>query len=256
MLGDDIAKVRTAAGRRSLAEARRLRIEQRRAFGWRYVPGVLAYCAMSSLFIVWLAWTSGASAAWFGCGLAVGASLLLLWITVDSVAASRYEMAGLAEQWTEEAVRSLRRAGWTVASNIPFEHCDVDHVAFGPAGVVVLETKWTDGALFRRDRLSQYGMFALDQAESGGDKIGRVLAQSGYSGHVDGCLVVVWGKRVPGGHIRISGRRASVIDGRQLADFLASKPARLSTAEARQASDALNAWLTPRLARIATAANS
>lgn len=245
--------MRSEAGRRALGEARRLRAERQRAIGWRYIPGIVIYCLFATVFIVWFAWSVGPSAAWFACGVAVGTSLLIVWITADSVGASRHEIAGYAEQWTEHEIRRLRRSGWRVVSNIPFEKCDVDHVAIGPAGVVVLETKWTDGSLFtKRGSLSGFGVKALDQVEANATKIERVLAQGGYSAGVTGCQVVVWGSKVPGEPLRVAGRRGSVIAGHRLADFLTSKPTRLKQADIEAASDALESWLTPRLAEMAS----
>jgi hypothetical protein len=189
------------------------------------------------------------------CGAAVGASLLLLWIVVDSVEASRLEMGGYAEQFTEDELRKLRRAGWRVTSNIPFEGCDVDHVAIGPAGVVVLETKWTSGALFtNHGKLTAHGRAAMKQVEANMEKIRRVLMQGGYDGGVDGCMVVVWGKKVPSCPFRVPDRRASMIDGDQLGDFLMSKPTRLSPSDIDEAAAALDAWLGPRREHIAAEA--
>lgn len=246
--------MRNSAGTRALGEARRLRAERQRAIGWRYIPGVAVYCLVASIFILYLAWTMGAEAAWFACGVAVGTSLLLVWITADSLGAARHEIAGYAEQWTENEIRKLRRSGWRIVNNIPFEHCDVDHVAIGPAGVVVLETKWSDGSLFtKRDSLSNFGFKALDQVEDSATKIGRVLAQRGYAAGVDGRLVVVWGTKVPGEPLRIDGRPGAVIAGKRLADFLATKPTRLTNTEIEAATAALESWLTPRLAHAAAA---
>ena len=245
--------MRSKAGRRALGEARRLRAERQRAIGWRYIPGIVIYCVFASVFIVWFAWSVGPNAAWFACGVAVGTSLLIVWITADSVGASRQEMGGFAEQWTEHEIRKLRRSGWRVVSNIPFERCDVDHVAIGPAGVVVLETKWSDGSLFtKRGNLSGFGLRALDQVEENANKIERVLAQCGYSAGVNGCQVVVWGSEVPGEPLRVAGRRGSVIAGDRLGVFLEGKPTRLTAADIEAASAALESWLTPRLATMAT----
>jgi hypothetical protein len=247
--------MRTAAGRRAIAQAREQRREQSRRIGWRFIPGIAVYCFVASLFIVYMAWTMGSGAAWFMCGTAVGASLLFLWIAIDSVEANRLEMGGYAEQFTEDELRKLRRAGWRVESNVPFENCDVDHVAIGPAGVVVLETKWTAGALFtKQGGLSRFGLGALDQVEDSAEKIRWVLKQGGYQDGVDGCMVVVWGKRIQDSPIRPPGRRASVIDGHQLGGYLAAKPRRLAPSDVEAALAALQAWLEPRRERIAAEA--
>jgi hypothetical protein len=115
--------------------------------------------------------------------------------------------------------------------------------------------KWTSGALFtKHDQLTSHGRAALNQVESNTEKIRRVLEQEGYAQGVDGCMVVVWGKKVPGCPFRVPGRRASIIDGEQLGKYLTSKPTRLSPSEVDEGAAALQSWLGPRRERIAAEA--
>jgi hypothetical protein len=41
-------------------------------------------------------------------------------------------------------VHALRHEGWYVADDIVLPHVDVDHIAIGPAGVLAIQTQWTD----------------------------------------------------------------------------------------------------------------
>ena len=51
------------------------------------------------------------------------------------------------ERWTSKDLRSLLGRGWYVVDGIHFWHGDVDHVAVGPSGVYLVETKHTDSEL-------------------------------------------------------------------------------------------------------------
>lgn len=48
-----------------------------------------------------------------------------------------------AETWTVTELRRLRKHGWLIVNGLPLEHRDVDHVLLGPAGVIVIESKWS-----------------------------------------------------------------------------------------------------------------
>ena len=41
-------------------------------------------------------------------------------------------------------VRALRERGWYVADHVVLPHADIDHVAIGPAGVLAIQTRWTN----------------------------------------------------------------------------------------------------------------
>jgi hypothetical protein len=52
--------------------------------------------------------------------------------------------ADQAEQWTRQELAPLRRQGWRVVHRALLRSGeDIDHVAIGPGGVVVIETKWS-----------------------------------------------------------------------------------------------------------------
>jgi len=53
-------------------------------------------------------------------------------------------MGASGEASTAEALRSLRRHGWRLVNGLKLSsRWDIDHVAVGPGGVIVVETKWS-----------------------------------------------------------------------------------------------------------------
>ena len=220
--------------------------------GWRYVPAVLAYCTVCSVFIVSAAWLSSAAVAWFIAGFGGGVSMLFLWVAADSVSASRLESAAYAEDGTSREVRKLRDKGWTIVDNIPFDRFDVDHVAIGPGGVVVLETKWTSDGFFRPNgRLTSFGGKAVEQVDRNVRSVDAVLRQSGYLGGVTAAAVVVWGAGVPSGHFESKTPPGTLIDGGLLRKYLCALDARLSSEEIETARETLERFVDVRLERIA-----
>lgn len=43
-------------------------------------------------------------------------------------------------------IHALRAHGWYVADDVVLPHVDVDHVAIGPAGILAVQTRWTNRA--------------------------------------------------------------------------------------------------------------
>lgn len=81
-------------------------------------------------------------------GLAVGAALVVapvaVWVHTMQVTGSAPLMMGdLAEQWTAQELRRLRHRGWLLVNHFVLGSDDIDHVLLGPAGAVVVETKWS-----------------------------------------------------------------------------------------------------------------
>jgi hypothetical protein len=240
------------AGERLSRQARELRAERRQLIGWRYIPAVAIYCLFSGLLIVYLVWASEPEAAWMFAGFAGGASLLLLYIATDTVSVNRIESAAIAESNTSSEVRKLHRKGWRVIDNLPFDKFDVDHIAIGPGGVVVLETKWTsDGLTDAKGRLNQYGEKAVRQVADNVPRINAVLRQFGSSAEVGHSCVVSWGTRSRGGPIASPRPGVSALDGDELGAFLRGLDTVLSPAEVDTAFEALNHYLGVRLEHIA-----
>ena len=243
--------MRRRAGQRLDRQARALRAERRDLIGWRYIPVIAVYCFICSLFIVYLAWASSPEVVWMFTGFAGGVSLLLLYIATETVAASRLESAAIAESNTSSEVRKLHRKGWRVIDNLPFHKFDVDHIAIGPGGIVVLETKWTsDGLTDAKGQLNRYGEKAIRQVSDNVMRINSVLRQNGCDATVGHACVVSWGTRSVGLPLDESQRGVTVIDGDELRGFLERMERVMSAAEAETAFDAVNLFLGLRLKHI------
>lgn len=83
--------------------------------------------------------------------LVYGALLLAvgLWAVATSfahAAAPERKASPAKRRRVEErrVIQSLRELGWYVADDVSLAHVDVDHVAVGPAGVLAVQTRWTD----------------------------------------------------------------------------------------------------------------
>lgn len=90
-----------------------------------------------------------------------GASATVWFWVVQSTGTSRLMMADQAEQWTAQSLRKLGRE-WRLVNRFVLSYGDIDHVALGPAGAVVVETKWSaypwrsdDGIRRQRDAVRQ-----------------------------------------------------------------------------------------------------
>lgn len=70
------------------------------------------------------------------------------WVTDVMSAAHNAKFGTMGEANTTDLfrTRTMRRKGWKIVDSVPFDRQfgDVDHVACGPAGVLAIETKWTN----------------------------------------------------------------------------------------------------------------
>jgi hypothetical protein len=94
-------------------------------------------------------------------GTAVVAMLFVLVLEVTGTAATR--MGGTAEQWTASELRPLRRSGWRLINHYLLKG-EIDHLLIGPAGVIVVETKWSRSA-WRLDPPDHHAQEALTQVK-------------------------------------------------------------------------------------------
>jgi len=68
------------------------------------------------------------------------------------------QMMGLqAEEWTVQEFRALRRKGWYLVSGLkPKPEFDIDLIAVGPSGLMVVEVKWSGDAWPKEQSGSRY----------------------------------------------------------------------------------------------------
>ena len=86
---------------------------------------------------------SGGAVRWaiVGASVASGVWLAALYLVVHAGAAPKL-MGVSAEERTVGQLQSLRRDGWRFVSGLRLK-TEIDHVAVGPPGILVIETKWT-----------------------------------------------------------------------------------------------------------------
>jgi len=139
---------------------------------------------------------------WFAIGAAAisGPWMALMFIVIFSGAVS--PLVGLqAEAWTAEELRLMCRKGWHLVNGLQLRgDFDIDHVAFGPPGVFVVETKWgtepwfdeANRQRFLRDRLNK----AVTQAKNNCHDIAAQFADSLAGAPVKG-VCVLWSAEEP-----------------------------------------------------------
>ena len=103
----------------------------------------------------------------------------------------RYDTRGEAATAAALGSRGMRAEGWRVVDAVPFEHCDVDHVAVRPGLVVALETFRTDARWELVDGRLDAPDDPLGAAAGGARKIRHLLA-SVVDTKVH-AVVAVWG---------------------------------------------------------------
>lgn len=168
---------------------------------YRAALGVLAIVfALTIGVFVWMT-STGVYPSFIGGalvgGTAVGgvATILLL---VDFVSGNRDRRLGLAgEQATGSLFgsRRMKAEGWSLVHGVPFQgRGDIDHVAFGPVGVLAIESKWTTGTWALRDGTLRGPVDdPIEQVLREADRLERFLDSRGARVPVTPVLVV-WGR--------------------------------------------------------------
>jgi hypothetical protein len=79
----------------------------------------------------------------FITGVWVGSLLVMMALALEVIDGQTARLTGAAEAEANTAreIQRLHRHGWRSVHNLHFERGDVDHVAIGPGGLVVIETK-------------------------------------------------------------------------------------------------------------------
>jgi Nuclease-related domain len=95
-----------------------------------------------------------------GSSLTLGPCIAVVLTLLVSGVAPRV-MGTTGEQWTALELRRLEKRGWRVLTGLTLKERQIDHLAVGSAGVLVVESKWSAdhwhitplGDRFARDRL-------------------------------------------------------------------------------------------------------
>lgn len=122
-----------------------------------------------------------------------GAAMLYHWCVIASGATAGM-MGNAAEEWTDSELRRLRSKGWRHVNHLVIkpESGDIDHVAVGPDGVIVVETKWRSHEE-DIDELSDWMAGALKQAQRNRHQVVQLLNWQRRDPLLVQGLVVLWG---------------------------------------------------------------
>jgi hypothetical protein len=221
------------------------------------VPGVSSRDYYKATRAAWrrsLRWRFIAAAI-FVAGLATGASYLvphhhefmfgwcagigtgMLWALWDSPPAfiENWRQGAEGEERTGKELARLEPLGWQVRHDLPDEYGNIDHVAVGPAGVFLLDTKsWggeiriEDGVVVQRRSLSPRNNFRDFRlpGRMRGAAVGlrdRLRDTTGFDQRVT-AVVVLWGTFPQS---LLEADQVVYIAGERLADWLSSRPVRL-----------------------------
>lgn len=108
-------------------------------------------------------------------GLVVGAAATTIFaalttLTQEATGAAGMGMGVIAEEWSASELRPLRPRGWTLINGFVLGIGDIDHLLVGPAGVIVVETKWR-GSGWRLDPPDVQLQEALDQVNDNAKQV-------------------------------------------------------------------------------------
>jgi hypothetical protein len=136
----------------------------------------------------------------FGWGALTVGFVWMCWaLIVSSDGQEGFLRGARAEVDTSNALRRLRRHGWSVIDDVEFDGFNVDHVLVGPAGVFAIETKWTTRSWTVRDGALDAGPESrpAQQAQRYGTKV-RTLLKHHAGIELDvRPVVVAWGPGRP-----------------------------------------------------------
>lgn len=207
------------AGRFARGQARR----QHRAFvrrRWRLLLLVAAIGAVTTAVPAYLLNAQLGRGVVIGVGLAGNVGFLAYWVSALTGTAPLL-MGELAEQWTASELRALRGEGWRLVNHFGLTSGDIDHVLVGPAGIVVVETKWSASG-WDEDWNLEVVRKAAAQAAMDAHRIGLWLKHLEVPAPLS--LVVLWGGDAEVLPARPQGR-SGLAHGSDLRDRLRALPA-------------------------------
>jgi hypothetical protein len=130
----------------------------------------------------------------FGAWCAFVFGMAYHWCMIASGAAQ--SMMGMqGERWTDEALRSLRKRGWRVVNHLTLKQGDIDHVAIGPSGLMVIESKWTSSPMVL-DGTDAWVANWTYQARRNTDDVKRFIGWGAKADAPISPLLVIWGPQV------------------------------------------------------------
>jgi hypothetical protein len=154
-----IAGVRERWGSRQLSSSRRAALIARKKVHEALVgaareiwPVLLVLVVVPPALAVPFVALTGGLLRWVVLGLliAVGPWLVSVALLLTSGVAPQ-AMGTAGEEWTAQELRRLEKRGWHVVTGVTLPGHQIDHVAVGPSGVLVVESKWSAEPWFGAD---------------------------------------------------------------------------------------------------------
>jgi Nuclease-related domain len=203
-------------------------------------PFIAAGLAVLILYGHYLSWYAGALT-----GILMGA-----WIALRETPPSYVENwhdGAEGERKTEKALEPLARSGWRVVHDVQARYGNYDHIAVGPAGVFLLETKNLEGIVELRDGVPHLLRRLDPEADTRLDRIRpRALAAAASlkedierrTGHRTWVQVVVvfWSEFADG---LVDDGRCIFVHGPRLHALMQGRPNRLSQTDAEEIATAI-----------------
>jgi hypothetical protein len=220
----------------------------RKQFG---ILGVV--CAGLALVACWAAsmWPTLTWYAGFVCGLSVAFFVALrssppAWI-------ENWQDGAWGEEWTAKALKGLETEGWVVLHDVPAAGGNFDHVAVGPGGVFLLDSKRLRGTVrvereqVHVERLESPDLHyrhpgipgLLGLAREAHD---RIRAETKISVWVQPTMVI-WGEFGQ----RVVDGRCCFVHGDEVAAWLLGQPVRIAPQRLQQVIDAVRLGLNSEL---------
>ena len=180
--------------------------------------------------------------AFFVAGAGTGAFVVMSMVTfqlLDPIGARLY--SGLeGETSTANELHKLHRAGWRAVHNIHFkDRADVDHVAVGPGGVVVIETKTANADWPYLQRHGATVRWA-EQAKRNVVPIRGLIKQHAKIVVDPSPIVVAWVRGQPDGPSSLPNG-VTLVKGAELCDYLMDLPTHLEASDIQSIAAGLEA---------------
>ena len=129
-------------------------------------------------------------------------------------------MGELAEGWTASEVQGLAKSGWRLINRVRFRrYGDIDHIAFGPAGAVVLESKWSSEPWAESRELQRRLRNAAERVVADARDLRLMLRQQGYTVR---SAIVLWtvGSRDEPTIVYETVGELSIVNGHRLQEWM------------------------------------
>ena len=197
-----------------------------------------------------------AAARWsslhWSAGLVTGVAIAMFMIARMSPPRwiENWQDGAVGEQWTGRALRELESQGWRIFHDLAASHGNIDHVAIGPGGVFLLDSKrWRgsvsvegDSAVVRRLEDPDLHWRFTDPGHIKGlaVEVSQAIRASTRATVWVTHVIVVWGEFAQ----VVGGDTCTFVHGDALARWLRDQPARIAPGRVEQIAEAVAGALT------------